>query len=513
MTIYVFNLLVGYYTGGIDTAQGIRSNWLRKTDYRIKYIFDAIPNYQELVLYRDLGIQVEEMLCAQLFLTGNYNLAGNSKVSDKLQELEDIFHVNKVIEVGNSLRVYKDNQLVASIERKEQKEYFYKIYYYCNNGKLIMSEWYGECLLYRDYYVTAEEDDGSKYAKKVKSSFVDKERNLVYAALYDINGEELYVYPDGQCYSKTLWFRKFVQALELSNNDIVFLERPSFNAYVQPLFQYGGNAKKAVVFHSGHYFERGEDTGSLYMNREYYYWFRYSEKIDVMIVSTEEQKKDIQKKMAEYSKKVPRIEVVPAGGLAEIDKTPKDRKKFSLLTVSRLVPGKKVEWVIESVIEAHKILPELTLDIYGVGQYGEHLKELVLKNNAESFIRFMGHCDVREVYKNYEVYISGSVFETLGLSVMEAIGSGNAVIGLDARYGNRVLIEDGKNGRLIKFSPDDIQNPQRVKEIISDMAKCIVEVFSDEEMLLAYQEHSYQIAERFLNDKIEKKWIDVIGSL
>ena len=125
----------------------------------------------------------------------------------------------------------------------------------------------------------------------------------------------------------------------------------------------------------------------------------------------------------------------------------------------------------------------------------------------------MGHCDVSEVYKNYEGYISGSVFETLGLSVMEAIGSGNAVIGLDARYGNRVLIEDGKNGRLIKFSPDDIQNPQRVKEIISDMAKCIVEVFSDEEMLLAYQEHSYQIAERFLNDKIEKKWIDVIGSL
>lgn len=512
MAIYVFNLLVGYYTGGLDTAQGVRSRYLRKTKHNVKYIFDTVPTYRELLVYHNLGICVEEMLCAQLFMTGNYNFAGNIKVSDKLQELVEKLQVNKTVEIGNSLRLYHENQLVASIERKENKEFLYQISYYHNNGKLILTEWYGDSLLYTDHFVTAEKD-GKKYAKKVKTSFFDKKGTNVYDCLYDINGEELYVYPDGQSYSKTQWFYKFIQALKLSEDDIVILERPSFNSYVQPLFQYGGKAKKVVVFHSGHYFERGEDTGSLYMNREYYYWFKYSEKIDLMIVSTEEQKEDIRTKLLEFSKEIPRIEVVPAGGLADIKRTKEFRKPHSLVTVSRLVPGKKVDWVIESVIEARKGIPELTLDIYGEGKATSALKELVHQYNAEEYIHFMGHCDVSEVYKNYEGYISGSVFETLGLSVMEAIGSGNAVIGLDARYGNRVLIEDGKNGRLIKFSPDDIQNPQRVKEIISDMAKCIVEVFSDEEMLLAYQEHSYQIAERFLNDKIEKKWIDVIGSL
>lgn len=512
MAIYVFNLLVGYYTGGLDTAQGVRSRYLKKTNHDVKYIFDTVPTHRELAVYHNLGICVEEMLCAQLFMTGNYNLAGNSKVSDKLQELTERFHVNKTVEVGNSLRLYQGNQLVASIERKEQKEFLYQISYYHNNGKLILTEWYGEGLLYTDHFVTAEKN-GQKYAKKVKTSFVDKKGDIVYECLYDIDGKELYVYPDGQSYSRTQWFGKFIQALELSEKDIVFLERPSFNDYVQPLFLYGEQAKKVVVFHSGHYFERGEDTGSLYMNREHYYWFKYSEKIDLMIVSTEEQKADIQEKLLEYSKEVPRLEVVPAGGLAGISKTEQLRKPFSLTTVSRLVPGKKIEWVIESVMEAHKILPEITLDIYGEGKQMLCLKELVERHNAESYIRFMGHYDMREVYKNYEVYISGSVFETLGLSVMEAIGSGNAVIGLNARYGNRLFIEDGKNGRLIDFSPEDMGNPARVKEIISDMARSIVEVFSDEERLRAYQEHSYKIAERFLNEKIEQKWMDVIESL
>ncbi len=513
MAIYVFNLLVGYYISGLDTAQGDRSHYFRKADYDVKYIFDTVPTYRELVVYHNMGIRIEEMLCAQLFMTDNYNLAGNSKVSDKLQELIDRFHISKTVEIGNSLRLYQGNQLMVSIERKEQKEFFYQISYYHNNGKLISTEWYGERLLYRDYFVTAEKQDGSKYAKKVKTSFVDKEGNIVYECLYDINGEELYVYPDGQSYSKTQWFNKFIQALKLSEKDIVFLERPSFNSYVQPLFQYGEQAKKVVVFHSGHYFERGEDTGSLYMNREYYYWFKYSEKIDVMVVSTEEQKRDVQEKLQEFSKNVPRIEVVPAGGLAAVGINNKDRKPFSLATVSRLVPSKKVEWVIESVIAARKMLPELTLDIYGDGKHSSYLKNLVHQHDAEDYIHFMGHCDVREVYKDYEVYISASVFETLGLSVMEAIGSGNAVIGLDARYGNRLFIEDGKNGRLIKFSPEDIGNQERINEIISDMAKCIVEVFSDEDMLRKYQEHSYQIAERFLNDKIEKRWLEVLETL
>ena len=52
----------------------------------------------------------------------------------------------------------------------------------------------------------------------------------------------------------------------------------------------------------------------------------------------------------------------------------------------------------------------------------------------------MGYADVTEIYKNYEVFITASLGETLGLTTLEAIGSGDAVIGLNVRYGNQVLI-------------------------------------------------------------------------
>ena len=45
-----------------------------------------------------------------------------------------------------------------------------------------------------------------------------------------------------------------------------------------------------------------------------------------------------------------------------------------------------------------------------------------------------------EIYKNYEVYVSASLLETLGLSIMEAVGSGMALIGLNVKYGNQVFI-------------------------------------------------------------------------
>ncbi len=43
------------------------------------------------------------------------------------------------------------------------------------------------------------------------------------------------------------------------------------------------------------------------------------------------------------------------------------------------------------------------------------------------------------VLKNYELYLATSEWETFGLTLLEAIGSGLVMVGTDVPYGNPLL--------------------------------------------------------------------------
>ena len=207
--------------------------------------------------------------------------------------------------------------------------------------------------------------------------------------------------------------------------------------------------------------------------------------------------------------------MIPASGLKSLHYAKAGRKKYSLLTVSRLHGRKRVDRVIRAVMSAHQRLPEVTLDIYGTGdpRYIQKLKNIVEEGDAGSYIRFMGHCDVTEVYVKYDAYITASLWETLGLSIMEAAASGNAFIGLDVRYGNRMFIEKDGNGIRIPFSLEQLNRPETEEYVVNAMADAIVELFRDEDRLRRYQERSYEIAKEYLNSNLEKKWVEFVREI
>ena len=251
-----------------------------------------------------------------------------------------------------------------------------------------------------------------------------------------------------------------------------------------------------------------------YLNREYYYWFKYSEMIDTMVVSTQEQKEGLIKTLREYHRRIPEIAVIPAGGIDHLRYPERERKPYSLITVSRLDARKKIEWIIRGIIKAHQADPRISIDIFGRGEeeYTRYLQNLISENYALDYIRLMGRRDVTEVYKDYEVYISASLWETLGLSVMEAVGSGTAVIGLDVRYGNRLFVQPGKNGYLVDFNLGYAVGTLDDEALINEIAEKIVEIFSDKERLQRFHEKSYEIAENFYFNRIEEKWRSLLLS-
>lgn len=504
MAIYIFSLLVGYVPNGVDNAQGYRARMLKKYTNSVKYIFTELPTRRYVNRYRKAGIDVEQMLSIHQYFTDNHSLSLSVRVEDKLAELKESLQYTDTSREGTEIRLFRKGSVIASLLTDEMEPGCCHSIQYYNGGRLIREEHYTTGIAYVDYYVTAESDTGP-YAKLVRRSFYDSDGEVSFDQVFAME-KELYLFPDGRACTKSEFIAEFIKRLNLGEGDTVLLDRSAQFDFVQPLFAYGNRARFIAVFHSGHFFEKGEDIHTLYLNYEYYYWFKYSGMVETMVVSTEGQKRELLEKLQEYGCSIPKIVVIPAGGIDRLRYPDTGRKPYSLISVSRMDPRKKIEWIIKSVIKAYKRNANISLDLYGRGEYEytKYLQDLVEKNNAQTYIRFKGRADVTEIYKNYEVYVSASLWETLGLSIMEAIGSGMALIGLNVKYGNQVFIHPEENGYLVDYDPKHSQ--EKEDELIECMADSIVEIFKDSERLERFHQFSYETGREFFWSVIEEKW-------
>lgn len=162
------------------------------------------------------------------------------------------------------------------------------------------------------------------------------------------------------------------------------------------------------------------------------------------------------------------------------------------------------------MIKAHEINQTINLDIYGSGndEYTSYLQNIVKDAGADDYIHFKGRCNLEKIYPHYELFASFSLWETFGLSLMEAVGDGLAMVGLDVRYGNRLFIHQDENGYLVDFDIEtDFQNKDKLCE---RTAAAIVKIFEDDDRLKKFHENSYMIAEEYKEHVIESKWMQLI---
>ena len=96
------------------------------------------------------------------------------------------------------------------------------------------------------------------------------------------------------------------------------------------------------------------------------------------------------------------------------------------MTASRLDPRKRLDLAIRAVALAHQKEPNLRFDIYGKGGEQENLQDLIDTLGANDYIKLRGHADLRDIYPQYELYVTTSQWETFGLTLMEAVGAGLA---------------------------------------------------------------------------------------
>jgi glycosyltransferase involved in cell wall biosynthesis len=164
-----------------------------------------------------------------------------------------------------------------------------------------------------------------------------------------------------------------------------------------------------------------------------------------------------------------------------------------LISIGRLDKNKNHQFLIDVVAELENRNIPILLTIIGEGVERKNLESKIIMLKLESKIKLLGMIDNIETYLNESnVYVHSALTEGFGLTLIEAMASGLPVVTLDGG-GNRMLIEQGKNGFLVEDNA------------IKTFADKIIECVSSHEKYNVYSKNATEFAQQFdINHYIDK---------
>ena len=143
-----------------------------------------------------------------------------------------------------------------------------------------------------------------------------------------------------------------------------------------------------------------------------------------------------------------------------------------VLVVSRLEPRKNVKEAIEAVAELPK--GACHLEIAGDGSEKGALAALAKHLGADDSVQFLGRvreASLPELYGRSAIFLTTSISEGFGLSLLEAMSSGCACVASDLPT-HRALIQDGVSGviyksraELVSCLQDLLSSPERAERL------------------------------------------------
>ncbi|MBU7456374.1 accessory Sec system glycosyltransferase GtfA [Leuconostoc fallax] len=499
MTVYNFNLGIGWASSGVEYAQLYRAEIFRQLGQPAKFIFmDLITSDNIEHLTHNIGFFDDEIIWI-------YQYFSDIKVaptSYSLNQLESTFPTtfDRIERGKNYIRYFfeKDDIIITAYLDKKNKESVERAEF-VSHGKLIRKDYYTYTKLFSEYYAPK---DNKAYV--YERHFFNQNGSIAFEEIVD-GKNSVFKFKNQIIYGKEGLLAYMLKCFNFTTQDIIILDRATNIG--STILKYSAPAKVGVVVHAEHFNENQTDTKNILWNNFYEYQFDQADNIDFFITATLAQKKLLEYHFSKYTKLNPRIFDIPVGNLKQLYFPLENRKKHSLITASRLATEKHVDWLIKAVIKSKKYIPDLTFDIYGEGGENQKLKKIIEDNSAQNYIKLRGHVDLEHIYQKYDTYISASTSEGFGLTLMEAVGSGLPMIGFNVRYGNQTFIKNNQNGYLIPFNKSC-----DVEDIAVQLSNKIITLFEQHD-LSDFSQNSYKIAEKYLVKEVEKRWQILINEV
>ena len=183
------------------------------------------------------------------------------------------------------------------------------------------------------------------------------------------------------------------------------------------------------------------------------------------------------KAIAELCRKngIKNVEIVPAGIDINRFKPGKKRersKRINALYLGRLVKEKNLDVLIKSSLMVAERVKDIHFTIVGGGPAEEYYKSRVREEGVGHLFTFAGSVKPEEVlgyYHDADIFVFPSIFETQGLSGLEAMACGLPVAGADY-LAIPDFVKDGYNGYL--FDPFDVDDcAEKIVKTIKDRKK------------------------------------------
>ncbi|MFC5178863.1 glycosyltransferase family 4 protein [Nocardioides taihuensis] len=164
------------------------------------------------------------------------------------------------------------------------------------------------------------------------------------------------------------------------------------------------------------------------------------------------------------------IAVVHTGTDPVLEVGPNRSPHPTLCVVGRLVPHKRVEHAIATVVDLRREFPDIRLHVVGDGWWAPTLKEYAAELDAGDTVVFEGQVSEerkQEIYEAAWLQLLPSIKEGWGLVVGEAAQHGTPTVAYAASGGTRESIQDGVSGVLVDSRDEMVAT---TRKLLSDPA-------------------------------------------
>ena len=486
--IYNFHHYYHWLKGGVETGQACRARIFRKLGLEAKFVFTTLfPEHNIWNETQQLGYLNSEVLWMYSFFSD----CKPSPVTYTLEQLEDTFGEDFIFSRKGASATYKfpsTNTYYTAFLMDDTSNLVYSMVM-ISNACLVRKDFYTYCRVYSEYYFPMN-GQAILYMRK----YFNEDGSVAYEELLE-GGIILYKFPDRILYSREELVGYMMSCLHLTKKDVVLIDGEWGMIDWAAFIQNACPAKVGFIFHSNHFRESDEEHILWY--DVFGYVFSHPEKVNFFVTNTDAQSNLLREQFRYYKGLDVKVETIPVAYLDRIRVPEKARKKHSLITAGRLQADKRANWIIRAAAIAREIIPDLTLDIFGEGVEKSKLRELIDELNCSEYVHLCGFQNLDDVYQNYEAYVSASYGETFGITLLEAIGSGLSIVGFDVPYGMQVFVDEGENGyKISQISAEGLANG-------------IIRLFTEAD-LEVFRRCSYKKAEAYLEEKVTKKWKEVL---
>lgn len=258
------------------------------------------------------------------------------------------------------------------------------------------------------------------------------------------------------------------------------------------------NAFKAFQLHSVQASHLLEDPGSTNWNYNYRQPIENLQQWQVGLGLTDEQMVDLARNLPKAKLlKVPAV-VVPDAQLNAQHVSKKQRIPGKIIAVARIDRVKRLEELIQIVKLMHDKRADVSLDIWGMVQnedYLKELKDLVRGLGLEGVVKMRGFSqDISSNYDQAELMILTSRVEGTVLALAEAQSHGIPLVSYDFKYGPREFIQQGVSGEIV---PVDARQ---------EAAAAGLRLLNEPERWQSFSEAAYAGSKRYSANKVFKYW-------